>query len=158
MQEDRQMKLLNILAIFFLLFWKIGSVYSAPPEATLIIKYPYTNYSVGIRDTASVKINDGEPIILEPTWGAGDTAQTTVRVPSGALKIESSHWKREDANFINRVEIQGGKTYTVVLYTMGFQMWDAIFSASQDMLLKNQQQPKEKYSDHTIKNQIISIQ
>jgi hypothetical protein len=148
---------MKIISTIFLLFGLLSAANSAQPEATLIIKYPYTNYAVGIRDTASVKINDSEPIIIEPTWGAGDIAQKIVKVPAGIVTIESAHWKRGQANFINKIEVQGGKTYTVVLYVMGFQMWDVMYSAAQEMLIKNLQPPKDTYNNNTIKNQIISI-
>lgn len=148
---------MKIISILCLLFGIVGIANSAQPDATLIIKYPYTNYAVGVRDTASIKINGLEPIVIEPDWGAGEIAQKIVKVPAGIVTIESAHWKREDANFINKIEVQGGKTYTVVLYIMAFQMWDVMYSATQDMLMKNLQQPKDTYNNNTIKNQIISI-
>lgn len=148
---------MKTISALFLLFGLVSVANSAQSDATLIIKYPYTNYTVGARDTASVKVNGSEPIVIEPDWGAGDIVQKIVKVPAGIVTIESAHWKREDANFINKIEVQGGKTYTVVLYIMGFQMWDVMYSATQDMLINNLQQPKEKYSNHTIKNQVISI-
>ena len=148
---------MRIIGGILILLGLMSTANSAQPDATLIIKYPYTNYAAGIRDTASVKVNGSESIIIEPDWGAGNITQKIIKVPAGIVTIESAHWKREHANFINKIEVQDGKTYTVVLYVMGFQMWDVMYSAAQEMLIKNLQQPKEKYNNNTIKNQIISI-
>ena len=80
-----------------------------------------------------------------------------MKVPIGITTIESSHWNREDTNYINRFEVQGGKSYTIVVYMMMLQTNDTIFSAIQNMLVKNLEPEKESYKDWTIKNQVISI-
>ena len=126
-------------------------------EATIVIKYPFSNYTVGATGAANVRINDGTPYLIEQDYGANKTTQFTQKVNPGVVKIESSHWKLDDANYINIFEVVAGKTYTVVVFMMAYQMWDVMYSASQDMLVKNQHPQKSEYSNYTIKNQVISI-
>ena len=126
-------------------------------EATIVIKYPFSNYTVGATGAANVRINDGTPYLIEQDYGANKTTQIIQKVSPGVVKIESSHWKLDDANYINKFDVIAGKTYTVVVFMMAYQMWDVMYSASQDMLVKNLVPQKTEYSNYTIKNQLISI-
>lgn len=133
-----------------------GLAYSAPQEVTLIIKYPY--HAMSVPDPAAkISINGAESFLIDTKNGAGDTSTTIVKVPAGVVTIESAHWNLEGANYINKIEAQGGKTYTVVLYMMMLQMWDMTFSTMQNMLTKNLEPEKSSYRNFTIKNQVISI-
>lgn len=145
------------LAFLLFLLISIGLAHSAPQEATLIIKYPYHSMAFLTSEAAKVSINGSEPILMDPEIGAGDTLTKVIKVPAGIVTIESSHWKREDTNYINKIEVQGGKTYTVVIYMMLLQTWDTLFSAMQSVLIKNLEPEKETFKNFTIKNQIILI-
>lgn len=134
-----------------------ASAFAQTGEATLIIKYPFSNYTVGATGAANVRINDGTPYLIEQDYGANKTTQIIQKVHPGVVKIESSHWKLDDANYINQFDVKAGKTYTVVVFMMAYQMWDVMYSASQDMLGKNLAPQKSEYSNYTIKNQLISI-
>ena len=148
------MKLTSFL-IFILL--NIGVAYSATQEATLIIKYPYHNTAMVFDEAVKISVNGAEAISLETALGAGDTKIVTMKVPAGILTLESAHWKREETNYINKIEVQAGKIYTVVVYMMVLQMWDTTYSAMQNMLTKNLEPEKDSYKNLTIKNQVISI-
>ena len=104
-----------------------------------------------------MSINGEKPIQIETTLGAGLVQETTLKVEAGAVTIETSHWKREDTNYLNKINVIAGKTYTVVVFPMRHQMWDVMYSATQDMLIKNQEAEKTDFGRWTIKNQVISI-
>lgn len=146
----------KILLSTIALFLSLGA-YAQTGEATIVIKYPFSNYTVGATGAANVRINDGNPFLIEQEYGANKTTQIIQKVSPGTVKIESSHWKLDDANYINKFDVIAGKTYTVVVFMMAYQMWDVMYSASQDMLVKNQAPQKSDYSNYTVKNQVISI-
>ena len=133
------------------------SAFAQTGEAIIVIKYPFSNYTVGATGAANIRINDGSPLLIEQEYGANKTTQIIQKVSPGTVKIESSHWKLDDANYINKFDVTAGITYTVVVFMMAYQMWDVMYSASQDMLVKNQAPQKSDYSNYTIKNQVISI-
>ena len=147
-------KLLNTLLLSAIFFC---TAHSAPQEATLIIRYPDTFPSYDSSSAALVSINGEKPIQIETTLGAGLVQETTLKVEAGAVTIETSHWKREDTNYLNKINVIAGKTYTVVVFPMRHQMWDVMYSATQDMLIKNQEAEKTDFGRWTIKNQVISI-
>lgn len=145
------------ISLLFLVLINIGLAHSAPKEATLIIKYP-AHSAIVINAAAKISVNGAEAVPIETSsGGAGNITEIIMKVPIGITTIESSHWNREDTNYINRFEVQGGKSYTIVVYMMMLQTNDTIFSAIQNMLVKNLEPEKESYKDWTIKNQVISI-
>jgi hypothetical protein len=121
-------------------------------EVTIIIKHP-----LFANETAQVSINDEQPIVMETVFGAGEMVEISKKVNSGLVKIETSHWKRSNSNYINKFEVQSGKTYTVVMYTMANQIMDVIFSTMQDGLIKNIEPEKTTYGNWTVKNQVINV-
>lgn len=140
------------IIIFFLSIILTGIANAQSNEATLIIKHPQFNNEAG-----QVSVNDEKPILLDPVFGAGETVETIKKVKPGIVKIESSHWKREETSYINKFQVESGKTYTVVMYAMAIQIWDVLFSTMQDGLVKNIEPEKTIYSNWTVKNQVISI-
>ena len=148
------MKLISFL-LFVLV--NIGSAYSAPQDATLIIKFPYHSTAMLFDEAAKISINGAESILLETSGGPGNIKEIFIKVPAGITTIETTHWKREETNYINKIEVQSGKTYTIVVYLMMLQMWDTTFSAMQNMLVKNLEPEKDSYKTLTIKNQVISV-
>lgn len=135
------------------MFWCVSTnSFSQSNEATIIIKHP-----LFANETAQVSINDEQPIVMETVFGAGEMVEISKKVNSGLVKIETSHWKRSNSNYINKFEVQSGKTYTVVMYTMANQIMDVIFSTMQDGLIKNIEPEKTTYGNWTVKNQVINV-
>lgn len=143
------MKKIILLTTIFLKF----SVANAQSnEVTIIIKHP-----LFANETAQISINDEQPIVMETVFGAGEMVQISKKVNPGLVKIETSHWKRNNSNYINKFEVQSGKTYTVVMYAMANQAMDVIFSTMQDSLIKNVEPEKTAYGNWTVKNQVINV-
>ena len=148
---------MKIITFLFFALLSIRVAYSAPQEATLIIKYP-AHSAIVINAAAKISVNGADAVPIETSSGGADNiTEIIMKVPIGITTIESSHWNRENTNYINRFEVQGGKSYTIVVYMMMLQINDTIFSAMQNMLVKNLEPEKESYKDWTIKNQVISI-